>query len=101
MGHYDHAGFRAALTGPFASHVVFFNQDGSIDYKAMRRVIDFTIQGGSRTIMLTYGDGLYSLLSDREVGDMTKAVVDHTKGRAMVIAADRQWATEFSLNFNE
>jgi 4-hydroxy-tetrahydrodipicolinate synthase len=99
MGRFDYAGLRAALTGPFTSHVVFFNRDGSIDYKAMRRVIDFAIQGGSRTIMLTYGDSLYSTLSDREVGEMTKAVVAHTKGRAMVIAADRQWSTPQAVEF--
>jgi len=99
MSRYDHAGFRTALTGPFTSHAVFFNQDGSIDYQAMKCALDFAIQGGSRTIMLTYGDSLYSLLSDREVGEMTKAVVDHTKGRAMVIAADRQWATPQAVEF--
>ncbi|MFC1454054.1 dihydrodipicolinate synthase family protein [Verrucomicrobiota bacterium] len=99
MGKYDHDGFRAALTGPVNSHVVFFSRDGNIDYKAMRRMIDFTLQAGSRTIMLTYGNSLYSTLSDLEVAEVTKAVVKFVKGRAMVIAADRQWATAQAVEF--
>ncbi len=66
MSKYDRNGFREALTGPFTSHSVFFNQDGSIDYPGVRNSIDFVISAGSRTIMLTFGDSLYSTLTDQE-----------------------------------
>ncbi len=99
MAKYDCDGFREALTGPFTSHSVFFNQDGSIDYPGVKNSIDFVISAGSRTIMLTYGDSLYSILTDREVADITKAVVEHTAGRAMVIAAERQWWTGKTTEF--
>lgn len=99
MSRYDRDGFRAALTGPFTSHVVFFNRDGSIDYDGMKKAMDSAIAAGSGTVMLTYGDSLYSTLSDAEVADVTKAVVRHVNGRAMVIAADRQWWTGQSVGF--
>ena len=99
MAKYDRDGFREALTGPFTSHSVFFNRDGSIDYQGLRNSIDFVIDGGSRTIMLTYGNSLYSILTDQEVADVTKAVVKHTAGRAMVIAAERQWWTGKAVEF--
>jgi len=90
---------REALTGPVTSISVPFNQDGSIDYASLRHCLDFYIANGSKTMILTHGDSLYSLLSDQEVAEVTKVVVEHTAHRAMVVAADRQWATPQETEF--
>ncbi len=90
---------RAALTGPVASISTPFCQDDSIDYAALRGTVDFVIEGGSKTVLLTYGDSLYSLLTDDEVGEVTRVVAEQTAGRAMVVAADRMWATPKTLEF--
>jgi len=90
---------RQALTGPIASMRIPFARDGEIDYASLRNSIDFDVSAGAKTLLLTYGDSLFSLLTDQEVADITKAVVEHAAGRAMVVAADRQWATPKAAEF--
>ncbi len=90
---------RKALTGPFASLRTPFNRDGSIDFQGLRNYIDFCINAGSKTMLLTYGDSLFSVLTDQEVGEVTRVVAQHTARRAMVVAADRQWATPREVEF--
>jgi len=90
---------RAALTGPSASMRTPFNADGSIDYDSMRRMIDFDVSAGSKSIILTIGDSLFSILTDEEIADLTKVVVEHTAGRAMVVAADKSWWTGKAVEF--
>jgi dihydrodipicolinate synthase/N-acetylneuraminate lyase len=90
---------REALTCPIASVPTLFLRDGSIDRDGVRNFIDFTIAGGSKTMLLTYGDSLYSLLSDQEIAEMTQLVVEHTAGRALVVAADGIWATPQEVEF--
>ncbi len=90
---------RYHLTGPVASVNIPFYQDGAIDYASLKKWVDFSIQAGSRTMLLTYGDSLYSILTDEEVAQVTKAVCDYTAGRAMVVAADRIWWTGKTVEF--
>lgn len=97
----DRAEIRAALTGPSASLPTPFCRDGSIDAASLRAFIDFVIAGGSKTVMLTNGDSLYSVLTDAEVAEVTRVVAEHTSGRALVVAADRQWATPKEIEFAE
>ncbi|MDO9464909.1 MAG: dihydrodipicolinate synthase family protein [bacterium] len=92
---------RQALTGPFASLRTPFCKDGSIDFGALRNYIDFCISAGSKTLMLTYGDSLFSVLTDKEVAEVTKIVSEHNAGRAMVVAADRAWWTGKAVDFAE
>ena len=51
------------------------------------------LAAGSRALILTYGDSLYSVLSDREVEEVTRATVEVAAGHALVVAGDRMWAT--------
>lgn len=90
---------RAALTGPVASLRVPFRRDGDLDIAGLRRAVAFDLDAGSRTILQTYGDSLHSLLTDAEVGEVTRLVVEETAGRALVVAADRQWATPREVAF--
>lgn len=92
---------REALTCPIASVPTLFLRDGSIDFDGVRNYIDFTIAGGTKTILITYGDSLYSLLSDREIAEVTRVVVEHTASRALVVAADGIWATPQEIEFAE
>jgi len=95
----DRDELRQLLACPVASTPTTFNRDGSIDFDGLRNFIDFTIAGGTTTIMLTYGDSLYTSLTDREVEEVTRVAVEHTAGRAAVIAADRIWATPREVEF--
>jgi 5-dehydro-4-deoxyglucarate dehydratase len=82
---------RHAMRGPISAVHPTFTRDGSLDFDGLRREIDHNIAAGSGVQLLTYGDSLHSLLSDGEVVDVLKVVIDQTAGRAMVVAADRAW----------
>ncbi len=90
---------RESLRGPVASLPTPFDRKGNIDFGALRRFVDFVIEGGTKTMMLTYGDSLFSLLTDAEVAEVTRVVAEQTAGRAMVVAADRMWATPKEVAF--
>ena len=97
----DQDAVRAHLTGPVSSIKMPFNQDGSIDGDGLRNFIDRSIAGGSRSIILTAGDSHYYCLSDDEIVQVTKIAVEHTAGRAMVVAADYYYSTSRALEFAE
>ena len=93
------AEIRYALAGPVESVNTPFTREGAIDYRSLQNFVDFVIEGGSRTVLLTYGDSLYSLLTDQEAAEVTRAVVEFTRRRAMVVAADRMWWTGKTVEF--
>ncbi len=97
----DRAWVRASLTGPVASVHLPFTREGEIDVTGLRDFIDHAIEAGSGSLILTHGDSLYSILTDREVAEVTRTVVEHAAGRALVIAADRQWPTPKEVAFAE
>ncbi len=90
---------RGALTGPFGSVRTPFLEEGAIDYDGLRSVIDFNIDGGGKTVLLTAGDSNYLLLDDEEILEVTRVAAEHTAGRAMVVAADRYYWTDRSVEF--
>lgn len=92
---------RYHLTSPISSISTPFNKDGSIDYKSLRGYIDFCINAGSKTMLLTAGDSHYLCLSDQEIAEVTKVTVEQTAKRAMVVAADRHHSTERAIEFAE
>lgn len=90
---------REALTGPITSISTPFNRDGTVDHEALRRVLDHNIDAGSKTMLLTAGDSNLIVQSDQEIAEVSKTVVDHTAGRAMVVTADRHFHTRQAVEF--
>ena len=91
---------RRALTGAVVSLHTPFRENGDIDYEGVRRIIDYTVdEGGSKTVILTAGDSLFTVLSDEEIAELTKVVVEYTAGRAMVVAAADFWSTRQTVQF--
>ena len=90
---------KHSLAGPVMSLRTAFDQEGEIDFEAVRKIIDQGIDGGTRAIMLTVGDSHYDCLSDEEIGELTRVTVEQTAGRAMVIAADRYHSTKRAVAF--
>ncbi|MDE2887605.1 MAG: dihydrodipicolinate synthase family protein [Gemmatimonadota bacterium] len=90
---------RAHLTGIISSIATPFNEDGSVDYDGLRHQIDFVLEGGSRTVLLTVGDSHYICMSEAEIVEVTRVACEHTAGRGMVVAADRYYDTRRSIAF--
>ena len=90
---------KSALSGPVASVYATFHEDGTLDDQGPRNLLDAAVDAGSKPVLMTYGNTLYSLLTDQEMADFTKMVAEHTAGRAMVVAADRIWWTGKTVDF--
>ena len=90
---------RAALTGPWPTIRTPFTREGDIDRNSLCHHIDFMIDGGAKAIVLTWGDSLYSVLTDDEIAEVTKLVVEHVRKRAVVVAADNIWWTGKTIEF--
>ena len=90
---------RAALSGPWPSIRTPFNRDGQIDFDALRRQLDFVIQAKAKAVVLTWGDSLFSILTEDEIAQITKIVVQHVNRRAFVVAATGTWWTGKAVEF--
>jgi dihydrodipicolinate synthase/N-acetylneuraminate lyase len=87
------------MTGPISAVHPTFDRDGGFDWQGLRNEIEHNLAAGSGTMLLTYGDSLHSLITDAEVGELLRVVVEQTRGRALVVAADRQWPTAHEIEF--
>jgi len=90
---------REALTGPCPSLRTTFNQDGSIDYDGLANSIDVMLGAGAKNIIITHGDSLLSLLTEKEIAELTKFVVEYVHGRSLVVAATGIWSTPQTEDF--
>lgn len=90
---------QAALCGPIASVRTPFSRDGSIDWQSLKKIVDFDIEAGAGGLLITWGDSLFSLLSDRDIAELTKAAVEYAAGRAPVVACTGRWATPQAVEF--
>jgi dihydrodipicolinate synthase/N-acetylneuraminate lyase len=97
----ERAQIQEALTGPITSIRTPFRRGGTIDTKGLHNTIDLNITAGSRTVLLTAGDSHLISMSDQDIAEVTKAVVDHTAGRAVVVTADRHYNTNQAIAFAE
>ncbi len=95
------AELREALTGPCPSVRTPFDRGGQIDWPGLRRQIDYVISAGAKNLVLTYGNSLFSLLTDDEIAEITKVVIEQVDKRALVVAATGNWWTGKSVEFAE
>ncbi len=72
-------GIATALVTPM-------HKDGSIDYEAFGRLVDWQIESGISALVVCGTTGEASTLTDDEHRDAIKFVVERTKGRVPVIA---------------
>jgi 4-hydroxy-tetrahydrodipicolinate synthase len=90
---------RESLTGPVASLSTPFTFDGDVDYAGLRTLVDGNLAGGSNSALLTYGDSLFTLLSDDEISEITRVVADQTGKRGITVAADGGWWSGKTVEF--
>ena len=90
---------REALTGPIPSLHTPFTKDGDVDFDGVRAAVEFAVDAGARTMLLTAGNSHYLCLSDEEIAEITKVVCRAAAGRLMVVAADRLHATRRAVDF--
>lgn len=76
----------AIFKGAGVALVTPFNKDGSIDYDGLCRVIDYQIENGTDSIVITGTTGEASTMTEAEHIECVRVCVQHVKKRVPVIA---------------
>jgi 4-hydroxy-tetrahydrodipicolinate synthase len=90
---------RARVQGPVNSIYTTFTCAGALDWPGIRAMIEAGIAGGSGVSLLTYGDSQFDFLSDQEVAELTRVLVEQTAGRALTVAATKRWWQGTAIEF--
>lgn len=98
--YYEVEKVRAAIhANPVPSISPAFLDNGDLNWKAIRKNVDFLIENGAKTLLITKGDSLFDSLTDKEIAEMTKVVVETCNKRAMVISCADTWPLQETLDF--
>ena len=90
---------RDRIRGPVNTLLTTFTKDGDVNHDGARASIDRSLDAGCDVIMITWGDGLVSLLTDDELAELHRTVVEHVGDRAVTIACDNMWGVEKACEF--
>ncbi|MBI2441370.1 MAG: dihydrodipicolinate synthase family protein [Lentisphaerae bacterium] len=95
----DRDRIKQSLASPVPSIRIPFDAEGNIDFAALSAMVEFDIGAGSQALVLTAGDSLYPLLTEAEISQVTKSVVEYARGRAVVAACTGWWNTRKCVEF--
>jgi 4-hydroxy-tetrahydrodipicolinate synthase len=91
--------FQSKLRGPMLSFPTCYTKDFQLDFAGMRRMINRAIENGVVVVTLTAGNSDYESLSDDEIKQLTRFMVESVDGRALAIAATGPWWTGQSIEY--
>ena len=74
------------LEGSIVALVTPFNEDGSINFDQLERLVEFHVEQGTDAILTLGTTGESATMTDEEDNSVVKFVVDHVAGRVPVIA---------------
>lgn len=86
------------LRGSIVALVTPFNEDQSVDFDALERLVDFHLANGTDGILVLGTTGESSTMTDEEDFAVAKCVIDRVAGRVPVIGGSGSNATAESLN---
>lgn len=92
---------RGRVRGPVNSIYTTFTRDGEFDWNGIRQLIDNGIENGSDITLLTFGDSQLGFMTDQEVAELTRVMVEQSAGRSLTVAATKRWATRTTIEFAE
>ena len=81
------------LTGSIVALVTPFAEDGSVDYPALERLVDFHLANGTDGILVLGTTGESSTMTDEEDLEVARCVVERVGGRIPVIGGAGSNAT--------
>lgn len=76
------------VSGPVIPLPTPFTREYSVDYAAMENYVSFLAGAGIKNVMTTVGTSRYNLLSDEEIMQLNKAVVNAGKGKLVTMVAN-------------
>ena len=78
-----------------------FDKNGNIDYKALRRLIDFQIENGTDSIIICGTTGESSTLSYEEHNKCIEKCIEYVNGRIPVIAGTGSNCTKSAIKLSK
>ncbi|MBQ8575857.1 MAG: 4-hydroxy-tetrahydrodipicolinate synthase [Clostridia bacterium] len=88
---------QTVFTGAACAIVTPFSSDRKIDYKTLKKQVDFQIENGTDAIVVCGTTGESSVLSTREHRQVIKSVVKYVDKRVPVIAGTGSNSTESAV----
>lgn len=74
------------LEGSIVALITPFNEDGSVNFDQLERLLEFHVENGTDAILTLGTTGESATMTDEEDNSVVKFVVDHIAGRIPVIA---------------
>ncbi len=85
--------------GVYTAIVTPFDADGSVDYKALRRLVDFQIEGGVAGLVPVGTTGESPTLDGAECREVIRVTVEQARGRVPVIAGAGSNSTAEAIHY--
>ena len=89
----------ARLKGPVVPVNICFNEDGSVNYGAVRAYVDWLCEKEIPVILLTGGSSEFPSLSDEEIFTLTSEVCEAVDGRSVFMASTGTWKPALTCEF--
>jgi 4-hydroxy-tetrahydrodipicolinate synthase len=87
--------------GAFTALITPFTRDGKVDERALRKLVDFQIEGGIDGLVPVGTTGESPTLSPEETEQVIRIVVEQARGRVPVIAGTGSNSTEKAIHMTE
>jgi 4-hydroxy-tetrahydrodipicolinate synthase len=89
------------LRGCATALVTPFTRDGTIDEAALRRLVEYQIEGGVKLLVPCGTTGESATMTEAEDQQVIKLVIEAAKGRARVIAGTGSNATAAAIEYSQ
>src|SRR5688572_30828530 len=73
-------------SGSLVAIVTPMRPDGSVDFSAWTRLLDFHLENGTRGVVIGGSTGESATLADSELHELTKRAIEHVKRRMLIVA---------------
>jgi 4-hydroxy-tetrahydrodipicolinate synthase len=92
---------RENLCGPIVGLPTLFKSTLEVDHDAIRKHVEFLISNGIKVLMLSQAISEFQYLTEEEIEQITKTVVEAVAGRATILVSTFQWWTGKAVEFAE
>ena len=89
----------ARLKGPVVPVNICFRRDGTVDFQAVGRYVDWLCRQKAPVLMLTAGSSEYAWMTEDDIWRLTEEVAKANAGRSLFIAASGFWPARKAREF--
>lgn len=90
---------KKKLQGPIVGLPVLFKPNHDVNHDGISEHVNFLIDNGIKVLMLSQGISEFQYLTEKEIEQVTKTVVEAADGRVTVLASTWQWWTGKAIEF--